>query len=181
VQGLVNLATTIADGISVLLPAFCYLAACGSFLFAAWAFRNYAYYPDHRHHFHARPWIPWVSLVLCGVFATFPGFLTMANVTEGSGLVIGLTTYSPTTPPVASNPLGATPGATVVNVVTLFQYFFQAFGAAVVFWAIVTWRAIINARSNGSQTACGVQIIFGVLLINIISVANGIVSLLTTG
>ena len=28
-QGLVNFATAIGDGIAVLLPAFCYLAACG--------------------------------------------------------------------------------------------------------------------------------------------------------
>ena len=48
-----------------------------------------------------------------------------------------LTSYTATTPGSANNVLGATPQNTVINVVTLFQYFFEAFGAACVWWAIV--------------------------------------------
>ena len=89
--------------------------------------------------------------------------------------------YAPTTPPSASGVLGATPDASVINVVQLFQYFFQAFGAACVFWAILRWRGIINGRLNGSPTACGVQFVFGVLLINVVTVASGIESFFNTG
>jgi hypothetical protein len=122
-----------------------------------------------------------VSLVLSGVFATFPHFLTMANVSAGTDLAVGLTTYAPTTPPNANNILGASPNASVVNVVTLFQYFFQAFGAACVFWAIVRWRGIINGRVQGSPTSCGVQFVFGVCCINIVTIATGVEQFFQTG
>jgi len=180
-QGLVNFTTAIADGIAVLLPALCYLAACGCFFFFAWTLWTWSQ-PHRQNHYHwHRPWVPWVSLILSGVFASFPQFLTMADVSAGTSLTVSLTSYAPTTPPNASNVLGNAPTTTVVNVTTLFQYFFQAFGAACVFWAIMTWRAIVNGRNNGSLTACGVQFVFGVLCINIVTVANGVVSFFQTG
>jgi len=180
-QGLVDFATAIGDGIDVLLPAFCYLAACASFLFFVWSLWTLSSPHRHHHHHWHRPWVPWVSLVLCGVLATFPQFLTMADVSAGTNLVVSLTTYAPTTPPNADNVLGATPGATVINVVTLFQHFFQAFGAACVFWAILRWRSIVNGQIDGRPSACGVQFVFGVLCINIVTVATGVVSFFETG
>jgi hypothetical protein len=181
-QGLVNFTTAIADSIAVVLPALCYLMACSCFLFAGWTFRSWAYDNHHHpHHFHNRPWVPFVSLILSGVFASFPQFLNMANVSAGTNLVTSLTSYQATTPGNANNILGATPENTVINVVTLFQYFFQAFGAASVWWAIVRWRAIVNGRNQGSATACAVQFVFGVMCINILTVANGVVALFQTG
>ena len=178
-QGLVNFSTSIGDAIAVMLPAVCYLAACGCFFFAVWTLRAFAY-PHHNQHRH-RPWVPFVSLVLCGVFASFPKFLSMADVSAGTSLVVGLTSYAPTTPPSVTNPLGATPEASVVDVVTLFQYFFEAFGAACVFWALMRWRGIVNGRVNGSPTSCGVQFAFGVMCINIVTIANGVVNFFQTG
>jgi hypothetical protein len=181
-QGLVNFATAIADCIAVALPALCYLMACLCFMFAGWTFRSWAYHDHHHHHhFHNRPWVPFVSLILSGVFASFPQFLNMANVSAGTNLVTSLTSYQPTTPGNANNVLGATPQNTVINVVTLFQYFFEAFGAACVWWAIVRWRAIVNGRNEGSPTACVVQFVFGVMCINILTVANGVVAFFQTG
>ena len=174
-QGLVNLSTAIAEGIAVLLPAFCYLMACGCFFFFAWTLWTWSEpHSRYNHWSHHNPWVPWISLVLSGVFATFPQFLTMVDVSAGTNLTIGLTSYAPVTPPNANNVLGSSPNASVVNVVTLFQYFFQAFGAACVFWAIVRWRGIINGRVQGSPTSCGVQFVFGVCCINIVTIANGI-------
>jgi hypothetical protein len=181
-QGLVNFATAIADCIAVALPALCYLMACLCFMFAGWTFRSWAYHDHHQHHhFHNRPWVPFVSLILSGVFASFPQFLNMANVSAGTNLVTSLTSYQATTPGSASNVLGATPQNTVINVVTMFQYFFEAFGAACVWWAIVRWRAIVNGRNEGSPTACAVQFVFGVMCINILTVANGVVAFFQTG
>ncbi len=176
-QGLVNFATAMGDAIAVLLPALCYLAACISFFFAAWTFRSYAY-PHHHQHRH-QPWVPFVSLILAGVFASFPQFLTMASVSAGTSVAASLTSYAPTTPGNASNILGSTPQNTVVNVVQLFEHFFQMFGAACVFWSIVTWRAIVNGRSNGSPVACAVQFTFGVMCINMLTIANSVLSLLS--
>ncbi|MBN8908032.1 MAG: hypothetical protein J0H14_07050 [Alphaproteobacteria bacterium] len=179
-QGLVNFTTAIADGIAVLLPAFCYIAACCCFFFAVWTLRSLAYH-HHYHHHRLRPWVPFVSLLLAGVFASFPQFLTMANVSAGTNLTASLTSYAPTNPGNASNVLGANPQASIINVVTLFQHFFQMFGAACVFWAVITWRSIVNGRANGSPVACGIQFAFGVMCINIVSIANGVVSFFQTG
>ena len=104
-----------------------------------------------------------------------------SRVSAGTGLVVGLTTYAPTTPPNAGNVLGANPQATVINAVTLFQYFFQAFGAACVFWALVRWRGIINGHVQGSPTSCGIQFVFGVMCINIVAIANGVETFFQTG
>jgi NADH:ubiquinone oxidoreductase subunit 5 (subunit L)/multisubunit Na+/H+ antiporter MnhA subunit len=180
VQGLVNLASDIGDGIAVLLPAFCYIAAWACLLFAGWTLWTWSQ-PHHHHHHRHKPWVPFISLVLAGVFISFPRFLAKANVSAGTNLAVTLTGYSPTVPGSASNLVGANPQQTAMNVVALFQHFFQAFGAACVFWAIVRWRAIVNGRSEGSPTACAVQFIFGVMCINVVSVANSVLAYFATG
>ena len=109
-QGLVNFSTAIADGIAVMLPAFCYIAACCCFLFAAWTLRSYAYPHHHHHHYWRKPWVPFVSLILAGVFASFPHFLTMANVSAGTDLTASLTSYAPTMPGNAASILGSIAG-----------------------------------------------------------------------
>ena len=122
-----------------------------------------------------------MSLILCGVFASFPNVLTIANVSAGTDLTIRLTQYAATTPPDAGKVLGATPDAAVINVITLFQYFFQAFGAACVAWAIVRFRGIVDAHVQGSPTSCLVQFVFGICCINIVTIANGVAHFFQTG
>ena len=180
-QGLVNFTTAMADGIAVMLPAFCYLMACGCFFYFGWTLWTWSEPHSRYHHPHQhRPWVPWISLVLSGIFATFPKLLTMANVSAGTDLVVGLTQYAPTTPPTVANVLGATPENSVVNVVQIFQYFFQSFGAACVFWAVVRWRNIVNGRVQGSPTSCGIQFVFGVMCINILTISQGVVAFFQT-
>ena len=178
-QGLVNFAADVAYGLATFLPAFCYLATIALFLFAGWGFLQQAR-PDNP--FRGRPWIPVLSLVLCGVFASFDRILTMANVSAGSSLqvslVAGLTSYTPTVP--GSGLLGNTPGDTVVNVVQLFQSFFQAFGAMACFFAVLAWRSVVNGRSNRSQSGCGVQFAFGVMLINVLTISQWLVTIFQT-
>ena len=180
-QGLVDFTTALADGISVLLPTFCYLAACICFFSFAWTLWSWSEPHSRYSHRHLKPWVPLVSLILCGVLASFPQFLNMANVSMGTSLTVGLTAYAPTTPPNVNNGLGATPQASVVDVVTLFQYFFEAFGAACVFWAIMRWRGMVNGRVNGSPTSCAIQFVFGVMCINIVTISTGIVNFFQTG
>lgn len=176
-QGLVNFAIDVADAMAVLLPAFCFLAAIALFIFAGWGFWKMSH-PDNplRH----RPWIPVVSLVLSGVFASFDRILTMANVSAGTSLqvslVAGATGFDTPTVP-GSGILGNTPGDTVINVVQLFQAFFQAFGAMACFFAILAWWSIMRGRSNRSQTGCGIQFAFGVMLINILTISQWLVTI----
>lgn len=174
-EGLVRFASEIGFALAALLPTFCYLAALGSFLFAAWGFWMQAR-PDNP--FRGRPWIPIVSLVLCGAFASFDKVLTMANASGGSAINVSIGALTSYTPPDApGNPLGATPGDTILNVVALFQKFFQAFGAIAALFAVSSWRSVINGRSRRSQGGCGVQFVFGVMLINILSIAQWIVGI----
>jgi hypothetical protein len=181
-QGLVNFATALADGIAVFLPMLCYLSACGCFIFFAWTLWTWSEPHSRYNHRHiGKPWVPIVSLILCGVFASFPKFLTMANVSAGTNLVVGLTSYAATTAPNANGLPGATPEASVIDAVTLFQYFFEAFGAACVFWAIMRWRGMVNGRVTGSLTSCAIQLTFGVMCINIVTIATGIVDFFQTG
>ena len=174
-QGLINFASAIGFALATLLPAFCYLAAITLFLFAGWGFWKQAQ-PDNP--FRQRPWIPALSLVLCGVFATFDKFLTKANVSAGTNLQVtlvqGLTSYTAPTP--SADLLGQTPGDAIVNVVQLFQAFFQSFGAMCCFFAILAWRAVVNGQSNRGQTGCGIQFTFGVMLINVLTIAQWLVN-----
>jgi len=181
-QGLITFASALGDAIAVMLIPFCYIAACVCFVYFVWGLRNLAE-PRHRGFPYRAPmWAPWISLMLSGVFATFPQFLNMANVSAGfPAMIASVTSYTPTIPPSANNILGSTPDATVIDVVVLFQHFFQLFGAACVFWAIWSWRAIINGTAKGSMLGCGIQMAFGVLLINIVAVATNVTDLFETG
>jgi hypothetical protein len=176
VQGLVNFASDIGQAIAVILPALCYLSAIGLFLAAGWGFWRQAQ-PDNP--FRGRPWIPIVALLLSGVFASFDRFLTMADVSVGTGLqvslVAGLTSFTP--PTLANGILGTTPGTAVANIVQLFLGFFQAFGALMCFLAVMAWHSIVKGHSNRSQAGCGVQFAFGVALINILTVSQWLIGL----
>jgi tetrahydromethanopterin S-methyltransferase subunit E len=61
--------------------------------------------------------------------------------------------------------------------VTLFQAFFQSFGALVVFFALVSWRSVVNGQANRSQVGCVVQFVFGIMLINVLAITNALVAM----
>ena len=78
--------------------------------------------------FFGRPWIPFLSLVLSGAFASFDKICNMALATAGSSVtasISSLLSYSPPTVPDGSTLMGSAPSATLVNIVTLFQAFFR--------------------------------------------------------
>src|SRR5271154_1566327 len=160
-QGLVDFDNQIGEVFADFLPTFAYLTALGCFLFAAWGF----WMQGQPHNpFRGRPWIPFVSLVLAGAFASFDKILSMALNSAGSSLSAPNTPLSGYFPPRVSAPaslMGSTPSATLVNVVTLFQGFFQSFGAMCAFFALLAWRAVINGHANRSQMGCVVQFVFG--------------------
>jgi hypothetical protein len=176
-QGLADFAGQIGEAFAVLLPTFCYLAALGSFLFAAWGF----WMQSQPHNpYRGRPWIPFLSLVLSGAFASFDQVLSMALASGGSGVTVSiasLSSYTPPTAPSGSTLMGASPSETLVNVVTLFQAFFQSFGAMCAFFALLSWRSVVNGHANRSQIGCVVQFVFGIMLINILAIANGLIAM----
>ena len=177
-QGLVNFAQQCALIFAVLLPTFLYISALALFLFAVWGMWMQA---QPHNPFRGRPWVPWVSLIMSGAFASFPTILNKVNISAGSTVttqvVAGLQSY---TTPNTTNILGATPGDTVLNIVEAFQGFFQAFGAMCVFFAMLAWHAIVAGRSNRSQSSCAVQFVFGVMLLNVLTISHWLVNVFTT-
>ena len=173
-SGLVAFASQIGLIFASLLPAFCYLGAMVLFITAAWGFWQQA---QPTNPFRGRPWIPLVSLLLSGVLASFDRILTMANVTGGSTVTVSLAAFGYVPPTAGGTFLGANPATTIVNVVTMFQYFFQAFGAMAALFAVLSWRATVVGRSNRSQAHALVQFVFGVMLINVVTIATWITGL----
>ena len=174
-DGLVQFAFAIGDMLSVLLPVFCYLGAGVLFLVGAWGLWRQAQ-PDNP--YRGKPWVPVLSLFLCGVLASFDRILTMANVTGGSSIVVStasITSY--VTPPAGASVIGATPTDTLVNVVAIFAPFFQAFGAVACLFAVLAWRSTVTGQSRRPQSASAVQFVFGILLINCVTVSSWVAGL----
>jgi hypothetical protein len=178
VQGLVDFAQQVALILAVLLPTFLYCSAIGLFLFAGWGFWQQA---QPQNPFRGKPWIPLLSLIMSGAFASFPAILNKVNISGGSSVTVsvvaGLTSYSA---PDTTNILGTTPGATVLNIVQAFQGFFQVFGAMTCFVAAWAWWASMAGRSNRGVASCGVQFVFGALLMNVFTLSQWLVGIFTT-
>ena len=174
-QGLVNFASQIGLAFAIVIQPICYLGALFLFLQGGWGLWRMAQ-PDNPH--RGRPWVPFVSILIAGVLASFDRILTKANVSAGSSVVVKMTSLVSYTPVAPGNAtvLGADPGTTIVNVVTLFQLFFQSFGALACLLAVLSWHASMTQRSNRSGGSCGVQFLFGVALINVLTVSQWIVS-----
>lgn len=177
-QGLVNLGNQVAIVLAVMLPTFCYCAALGWFLFGAWGLWQQA---QPHNPFRGKPWIPYVSIILSGVAAAFDRILTMANRSGGSTMTVGLSSNltSYTTGVTANTLLGTTPGDAIVNIIGIFALFFQCAGAMFCFLAMVAWRSSINGASNRTRSGCGIQFVFGVILMNIVTVTAWLVATLT--
>jgi hypothetical protein len=177
-QGLVNFAQQIAMIVAVLLPTAFYCSAIGLFLFAAWGFWQQA---QPHNPFRGKPWIPLLSMVMSGACASFPVILNKVNASAGSAVTVSLasdlTGYTDSS---ATSILGSTPGDAVLNIVQAFQGFFQVFGAMACFLAMLAWRATVNGRSNRPWSASGVQFVFGVMLMNVSTLAQWLVGLFTT-
>jgi hypothetical protein len=176
-QGLVNFAGEIGNAIAVLIPTVCYLMALFCFLFAAWGLWMQS---DPTNPFHGRPWIPLVSLVLAGAFASFDHVLTMANASAGTNLQVSIGSLTSYSAPTVANVLGNSPGDAIVNVVTLFKGFFQSFGAMACLFAAIAWRGIVNGQNNRTQSGCFVQFTFGVMLMNIVQVTTWLTHIFQT-
>ena len=175
-QGLVNFADQVAIVLAILLPTFCYCAAVGWFLFGVWGIWRQAQ-PDNP--FRGKPWIPYVSIILSGVAASFDSILTKANRSGGSTVTVGLsdnlTSYTAGT--TATTLLGTTPGDAITNIVNIFALYFQCTGAMCCFLAMVAWRASINGASNRTRSGCGIQFVCGVILMNPRTVTAWLVSM----
>jgi len=171
-QGLVNFTGDLGYIIAFLLPTFCYIASLACFLFAGWGFWMQAR-PDNP--FAASHGSAAISLILSGAFASFDKILNMANASAGTAVQVSIGALTSYTPPNAGQFHSREhAGDTVVNVSRCFRGFFQSFGAPGLF-LLALWRGdrLSTGGSNRSQGGCVVQFVFGVMLINIMTVRSG--------
>ena len=88
--------------------------------------------------------MPFVGIFISATLFSFDKLLNAANGTVGSNhtaSISGLTSYTPASVD-PSTLMGATPQDTLLNIILAFDLFFMAYGAAIVFWALMELHAI---------------------------------------
>jgi hypothetical protein len=177
VQGLTNFANQVAIIFAITFPTALYLGALVCFLYGVWALWRQST-PENP--WRGRPWVPWVSITMSGACASFYAILNKVDVSAESSVRISatpsITGY--TDDITTSNLLGNTPGDAIVNIVDVFALFFQCFGAWACYVAMMGWRSSVNGETNRTILGCGVQFMFGVMLINAHSMAQWLVDVM---
>ena len=173
-EGLVNLVHEIAVGMGWLLPTACYAAAVSCLIFSLIGI--YQYYHPTIQALQDKPWLPYLSLVLCGVFASFNVILTKSTASAGTDVQVTLGDAATSYSTADSLITGTGPKDAILAIVKDFALFFQMFGAWTCFFAVLTWFAIQRGRSNRERLGCGIQYVFGVMLLNPVKDATWILS-----
>jgi len=177
-QGLINLVDDLALGMAWLLPTACAIAAWMSFLFGAWGLWQQR---QPQNPFVGKPWIPGLSLVLSGAFASFDRILTKSAASVGADTQVSLgSSVTGYTDSSTTTSLGTDPESAILAIVSDFSLFFEMFGAWAAFFALVSWNASVTGKTNRSKLSCFVQFVFGVILLNPVTEATWILSHWTT-
>ena len=170
-QGFVNLGADFGTAIAVLIPLICYLMG-GGLLIAAiygfWQSNNPARAPRH-------PWMPYAALFTAATLLSYDRMLTFANNSFGGGVKTSLsgllTTYAaPTLGP--NGMMGATPEDTLLNIITAFERFFQAYGALVVLFGVIGLHQVMQGNRQHTMGKPIVQMVFGVAVMNVLAIAT---------
>ena len=170
-QGFVNLAADVGTAIAVLIPLICYLFGGGLLIASIWGFWQQLNpgSPSNRH-----PMWPFASLFITTILLSFDRMLDFANASFGGGVTTNLsqnlTSYQP--PTVNGSMMGATPEDTLLNIITTFEYFFQAYGALVVLFGVLAMHHIMKGQQNQGMGRPIVQIVFGIAVMNVKSIAG---------
>jgi hypothetical protein len=176
-QGFVNLADAIGNAITIILPALCYII--GSILFITGGYGLWqsakpgSYWSGHK-------FLPYLAIFVASCFLSFDRILNKAEASFGGNVQFGMasqiTTYTSTGTGTGTGLLGATPEATVLNLVTMFVGFFIPFGALMVFLAGRKVYEVGKGERRGGYSGPAIQMIFGMALINILTVTQWIMT-----
>jgi len=172
-QGFVNLAVDIGHVILIMIPLICYLAGSGFIIGSLWSI-----YRITRGHGRERPWTPIVGIFIGSALFSFDQVLNAANATLGSShtaSMSGLTSYTADNVD-PSNIVGITPQETWLNVITLFDPFFWAYGSAIVLWSLLEAKGQAQGHRRHSPSRIIVHFVFGVILLNTDVIAPAIMS-----
>ncbi len=168
---LLNFAIDVANVINAMLPISCYLIGCALLIGSILALWRMGDNPRFSKGQHATA----IGLFFLSVLlVNFDKFLTAANRSFGSAHTAsiggGLLAYQATAP----NVMGAGPADTVVNLVTLFAFFFSSIGALFALNGLLRLR---HARRDGYRLGPAfVQMAAGVVLMNLDVLAPGLMN-----
>ena len=173
-QGLVNFAGQIGNAIAILLPTFSYLAAIGLFLSSTWGFWMQA---QPHNPYRGRPWVPFVALLLSGAFASFPfdshnGQQHRRHKSAGPGVGVDELYRADGEQRRAGSDTGRRGGQCRQVVPGIFP---GVWGDGLFFRDVDLERR--DRRTQQAQRrGCGVQFVFGIMLINIVTVSSWLVA-----
>lgn len=173
-QGFLNLADAIGNAITIILPALCYIIGSSLFILGGYGLWQSAkpgsYWAGHKY-------LPFFALGIGSCFLSFDRILDKLEASFGGtvnfGIASQITSYTSST---ATGVLGTTPEATVLNLVQMFVGFFIPFGALMVFLAGNKVYAIGKGERRGGYSGPFIQTIFGLGLINIVTVTQWLMS-----
>lgn len=170
-QGFVNLAADFGYAIAVLIPLICYLMGGGLLIASIYGFWQWLN-PSHsaRH-----PWMPFAALFTSAALLSYDRMLNFANNTFGGGigssLSASLTSYTaPTLNPATM--VGATPEDTLLNIISAFELFFEAYGALVVLFGLMGLYHVMQGNRQHTMGKPIVQMVFGIGVMNVLSIAT---------
>ncbi len=176
-QGFVNLATDVGEVIAILIPLICYLGAGGILIASGWGLwqmnRPGSFYEKH-------PWVPFVGPLFAGMLLTFDRVLNEGSNTMGGGgaaasMAAAVTSYTPPTVD-PTTLLGATPEATLLNIITTFIFFFRSYGALIVLLGFFKLKGVTDGNKRGHTGTSLIMITFGFAVMNADTISSDIMS-----
>ena len=176
-QGFVNLATDVGEVIAILIPLICYLGAGGILIASGWGLwqmnRPGSFYEKH-------PWVPFVGPLFAGMLLTFDRVLNEGSNTMGGGgaaasMAAAVTSYTPPTVD-PTTLLGATPEATLLNIITTFIFFFRSYGALIVLLGLFKLKGVTDGNKRGHTGTSLIMITFGFAVMNADTISSDIMS-----
>ncbi len=178
-QGFTNLAADFGQAIAVLIPLICYLGA-GFFLLASgWGLWHLS---KPGSFWERHPWVPFVTPLFAGILLSFDKFLNFGAATMGGGaqssMDSSMTSYLPPTVD-PSTLLGVTPEDTLLNIISMFIYFFRSYGALVVLLGVFSLKSVVEGNRKGATSLSIIMIGFGFCIMNVDSIAAAIVRTFT--
>lgn len=171
-QGFANLGADFGVAIAVLIPLICYLMGGGLLITAIYGFWKWAD-PSHN---ARNPWKPFAALFTSAALLSYDRMLNFANNSFGGGVTSSNSALTSYTPPQlnAGGMMGATPEDTLLNIITTFQFFFEAYGALVVLLGLMGLYRVMQGNSHHGHHTMGkpmVQMVFGIAVMNVHSIA----------
>jgi len=137
--------------------------------------------PWHLHQpgsfWERHPWVPFATIFFAGALLSFDKMPTFGNATFGGGPRVGMTSSltSHTAPMVDTSTLmGATPGATLLNISNVFIHFFRGYGALIVLLGVFSLKAVVAGRKRGGTGTSVVMIAFGFAVMNADTIAAAV-------